>query len=194
MSLRSYSDKIEFNAPAEEVFKFFTDTDHLAELMPSHYRFRILRRSARHLSQGVLLECEMRIVGVPTHWKAFVSSMSPGRHITSLWERGVLSFVEHNVYFESLPNNQSRVTDCMLYRLPLGPLAPLADRMLVLPSIRRLFEYRRQVLLKVFRAAEKPPQNNSQPWKSSSFRAHSSARKSRMRSQSTANLVLQKQP
>lgn len=195
MSLCSFTEKIEFNAPVEEVFKFFTDTDRMVELLPSGYRFRIVRRSARHLSQGVSLECEIRLTLIPIRWRSYVTSLSAGRHMTAVWQQGPLASVEHNSYFESLPNNQTRVTDCLLYQLPLGPLTLLADRLWIRPALKRLSEHRCRALLKIFRPAEKSSPSNLQPKGSPSSRNGSSSRspKSKVRRQSSGNLILQKQ-
>lgn len=195
MSLRTFSDKIEFNTPGEEVFKFFTDSDRMPDLFPGRCRFRFLRRSSRHLSQGVLLECKIRFCRLPLRWKIEVTSLSAGRHITSVWQQGARVSIEHNSYFESLPNGRTRVTECVLYQLPLGPLMALADHLWIRPSFQRLFNHRRKVLLSVFKPAPDSSPSSPRATGSSSNRNGRTALSPNSKGQrrSADNLVLQKQ-
>ncbi|MDD2706685.1 MAG: SRPBCC family protein [Verrucomicrobiae bacterium] len=156
MPLCSYSEKIELNAPVDKVFEYFSDTEQLPLMLPPSQRLRILRRTARHLGQGVIIEMQARFLGFPVHLKSYVISYTPRRHIAYVWQRGPLNNLEHNFYFESLPNNQTRVIDCLLYTLPFGSFSPAVNRSWISPFLRRIFEHRRKHLLSLFRTAVLP--------------------------------------
>ncbi len=163
MSLRNFSGQIELNAPVEKVFHYCTDTDQMAQLLPPGLCFKILQRSTRHLSQGVTLEFEVRLFKIPFRRKLHVHSFSQGRHIAYVAQSSSFFACERDYYFESLPNNQTRVTDCVLYRLPLGPVGLLLDRLWVRPLLQRAFEHRRAVLQSIFQPAICVSSSNSKP-------------------------------
>lgn len=157
MSLRSLSGQIELNAPTEKVFQYFTDTDQFASLLPQNLRLRILRRSARHLIQGATLEIKTSLFMAPMRWKLYVQSFSHARHIACVWECGSFFSLELDDYFESLPHNQTRVTDCVLYRAPLGLVGTWIDRLWMRARLQQIFEHRRRALLSIFQPAQRHP-------------------------------------
>ena len=163
MSLRSFSGQIELNAPIEKVFHYCADTDQMAKLLPPSLCFKILQRSTRHLSQGVTLEFEVRLFKIPFRRKLHVHSFSQGRHIACVGQPSSFFTCERDYYFESLPNNQTRVTDCVLYRLPLGPVGLLLDRLWVRSLFQRAFEHHRAVLQSIFQPVRRVSSLNSKP-------------------------------
>jgi ligand-binding SRPBCC domain-containing protein len=59
-------------------------------------------------------------------------------------ESGPFKYWRHAHEFERIDENTTRIVDTITYRLPLGPLGWLADRLYVAPKLRRMFAYRHE--------------------------------------------------
>lgn len=150
MSFQSITEKIELGAPIEKVFEFFTDTDQISKQFPKSLQLVIKNRAARHLNQGTVIEFKARIYGLPMHWKSYIHSLAANRHIAYAWPQNFFfSSWEHDYYFESF-NHQTRITECILYRLRFGFLGKIIDVLWVKPFVKRMLKYRREELLALF--------------------------------------------
>ncbi len=151
MSLHNFTEKIELNAPIGEVFQYFIDTEQIGRNFPYPFKAKTFNRSPRYFKQGFSLECGTRFFSIPIKWKLYVYSFSANRHISFLWQRNLLfTSWEYNCYFETIASNQTRVTECVLYRLPLGIIGKFANQIWIHPCLQSLFARRRAALLTAF--------------------------------------------
>jgi ligand-binding SRPBCC domain-containing protein len=162
MSLCSLIEKIQLNAPVEKVFEFFTDTDQLAACFPPSLGLQITFRTSRHLNQGTSIHFRAKILGIPVQWKSYIHSFSTNRHIAYIWQRGLLTSWEHDYYFESLPNNQTRVTECMLYKVQCGIFGKFANQVFIRPYLNRVLAYRRECLQRLLQETPSEPKSKKQ--------------------------------
>ena len=150
MPLCSLTEKFELPAPVEKVFHRFTNTEEIIRSIPPFLRFRINRRSALRLNQGFCVEFQIRICYLPVRCKSYVQSFSINRHFTCVLQNGWLNSWEYDCYFEPLPGNRTRVTECVLYRLPWGWVGNLANRWLIRPCLHRIYTHHRTHLIRIF--------------------------------------------
>jgi ligand-binding SRPBCC domain-containing protein len=149
MLLCSLTEKLELDAPIEKVFQFFLDTEQIPRVLPPGTALKILRRSARHLSQGATVDFEARVFGAPFRYKMHVHSLSSKRHMTCVSHRNSWISWEHNFYFESMSGGQTRVSECLLYWVPMGPFGIFLNRWIVDPYLKKTMDYRREALHRV---------------------------------------------
>jgi ligand-binding SRPBCC domain-containing protein len=150
MSLCSLTDKLDIPAPVDKVFLYFTDTEQIIRSFPPSMKLEMIRRTAKHVSQGSALEVHARILFMSTRWKSQVHSFSPRRHITCIWQRNAYTSIEQDFYFETIGGNQTRITQCLLYRMPFGKLGNLINSILVEPYLRRIIQHGRKIHLAAF--------------------------------------------
>jgi len=150
MSLCSLTDKINVPAPVEKVFHYFTDTDQIVSSFPPSMKFKIVERTCRHLSQGSCMEFQVDLLYVSTRWKSHVHSFSQKRHITCIWRSNSYTSFEQDYYFESITPNQTRITECILYRMPLGKLGTFFNSLLIAPYFRRIMKHRQSAMMATF--------------------------------------------
>jgi ligand-binding SRPBCC domain-containing protein len=151
MWLQSLTEKLELNGPIDKVFHYFTDTEQIAKNLPPSTKLQILQRTSKHLSQGVTIDFCAKLLGFPIHWRSYVHSFSVNRHIAYMWQKNrFFTSWEHDYYFEPISNNKTRVTECIIYRLPCGPLGLVVDRLVIRPFLLRTFAYRRKALIANF--------------------------------------------
>lgn len=129
--------------PLPEVFDFFSDPRNLAAITPPSLAFAI--RSAPQRSQrGALVAYDLRLHGLPIHWKTLIAEFEPMRRFVDVQLRGPYLLWRHLHEFRPIDGGVE-VADQVDYLLPWQPLSriavPLAAR-----EIREIFRFRREAL------------------------------------------------
>lgn len=150
MSLYSLVEKLEFDTPVGEVFKFFTDTDQISVMLTPSIPLKIKRRSTRHIQQGGFFEIEARFLGIPYLFHSHVLSMNRNRHIAHRWRGDWKTAWEQDDYFESISHRRTRVTTCVLYSFPLGFMGRILQFLFLRPLLKYFLRRRRAALCAAF--------------------------------------------
>ncbi len=135
-------------AGPEEVFAFFADPRNLESITPRWLRFRIVRAPER-LQRGSLIDYRLRLFGWPLRWRAEIVEWQPPRSFRDVQRLGPYALWEHTHRFAPA-DGATEVYDHIRYRLPAGPLAPLARRLFVRGWLDDIFDYRARRLAKIF--------------------------------------------
>jgi ligand-binding SRPBCC domain-containing protein len=131
-------------AAPELVFAFHELPDALARLTPPWERTRILS-AAPDLRVGSRAVVETRVFGlVPVLWVAEHTAYEPPRMFEDVQVKGPFRRWVHRHWVEPHENG-SLLRDEIEFEPPLGPLGRLAAPLLVVPRLRRLFDYRHRV-------------------------------------------------
>lgn len=137
MGLSAVTEKIEIGAPVDKVFQFVTDSDQFPRSLPSRLRATVVRRASRRLEPGTAFEISLRPLGLALRVDAGVTAWRSNRHLAYAWRGGLFRPWEHDLYFESLSATHCRVTHCLIYRPPFGPLGFALDRLWFRHALRR---------------------------------------------------------
>ncbi len=163
MPLYNLTEKFELGGSIEKVFQYFIDTEQISRSLSPSLKFQIIRKTSRYLSQGFSMEFYVHLFHLQTHWKSYIHSFSLNRHITCVWQKSSFFSWEHDCYFEPLLGNQTRITECLLYRLPFSPLGSFMNRLWIRPYLQHLFSYHRSRLIDAFQPSQntEPPKSNT---------------------------------
>ncbi|MDQ4081753.1 MAG: SRPBCC family protein [Actinomycetota bacterium] len=126
--------------PPGDVFAFFADPWNLEAITPAWLRFRIVEAPAE-LARGSLLRYRLRLFGVPIGWRTEIADWRPPRSFTDVQLAGPYPLWEHTHRFTPVADG-TKVYDHVRYRVPGGPLAPLAQRLFVGRRLDEIFDYR----------------------------------------------------
>ncbi|HYE92249.1 MAG TPA: SRPBCC family protein [Terriglobales bacterium] len=129
--------------PRSEVFAFFADPANLARLTPPSYRLRLVRPVV--MTTGAVLDYELRWLGVPMRWRAFVREYDPPYRFLDVQLRGPYTRWEHRHRFLE-EDAGTVIEDRVVYRLPLGGLGRVAHAALVGRQLRAAWDYRTRQL------------------------------------------------
>jgi ligand-binding SRPBCC domain-containing protein len=129
--------------PRAEVFSFFAEPRNLEAITPAFLRFEILPPIPAATAPGTLIDYRLRLFGIPLRWRTRIDSVDPGRSFVDVQLRGPYALWEHTHRFEDAEGG-TRVLDQVRYALPLGPLGAIAHRLLVRPTLERIFDHRRE--------------------------------------------------
>lgn len=141
--------------PLDEVFAFYANAENLELLTPQFLRFRILSPTPIAMGAGVRIDYQLSLFGVPLRWRTRITAWEPGVRFVDEQESGPYALWRHTHSFArdpAAPNEATLITDRVEYALSFGPLGVLAHALLVRRTLRRIFDYRRDAVERVFGA------------------------------------------
>ncbi len=135
--------------PIDEVFRFFAEPRNLGRITPSSMGFEF-QSDDFEMRDGLDIDYRLRpLLGIPVSWRTGITSYDPPHRFTDVQLKGPYSRWEHTHTFESVEGG-TRITDEIVYRLPLGPLGDIAHRLVVRSELERIFRHRAQTIEGVF--------------------------------------------
>lgn len=134
--------------PRDEVFPFFADAFNLERITPPLLRFRVVSTSPIEMRQGTLIDYRLRIHGLPVRWQSEITIWEPPHRFVDEQRRGPYRQWWHEHSFEERDGG-TVCRDVVRYAAPGGTLV---HRWLVEPDVRRIFEFRRAELARIFGA------------------------------------------
>lgn len=131
-------------AEPERVFAFHELPDALERLTPPWEGARVLR-AAKSLRVGERAVVETRVLGlVKVRWVAEHTAYDPPRMFEDVQLSGPFRRWRHRHLVEPHENG-ALLRDEVDFEPPLGPLGRAVAPLLILPRLRRLFDYRHRV-------------------------------------------------
>ena len=117
--------------PLERIFPFFENPANLALITPRSLDIRLLTPAPVTMEQGRIIDYTIRVLGVRVRWRSIISTYRPPD-----------LFVDEQLFGPA----GTRLIDEVRYALPIllpRPLAEAAHGWHVEPTLRRIFEFRR---------------------------------------------------
>ena len=139
--------------PLGRVASFFAEPTNLEKLTPGWMRFRVLE-APDELQAGSVLRYRAGPFGLSMTWVARIAVWEPPFLFSDVQLRGPYRLWEHTHSFAEVDGG-TEIRDRIRYRLPGGPLAPVADRLGHRAMLSRLFEHRTRRLVEL--GEDEPP-------------------------------------
>lgn len=140
--------------PLPRVFPFFAQPENLALITPPSLDFNLLTPSPVLMEQGRVIDYTIRVLGVRVRWRSLISTYQPPYCFVDEQLLGPYSFWHHTHRFAA-EGTGTRLYDEVRYALPAWLPQPLADalhRWHVQPTLRQIFDFRRQQFQRLFGA------------------------------------------
>ena len=134
--------------PVDDVFAFFAEARNLEAITPRWLRFEVLTPEPIELREGSILEYRLRVHGIPMRWVSRIDAWEPGHRFVDRQLRGPYRLWEHTHEVSEHPQG-TLSRDLVRYALPLGPLGVLARTLLVRRDLERIFEFRREAVVRL---------------------------------------------
>lgn len=123
----------------EALFDFHRSAEALTLLTPPNRQVQIVGDA--EVRNGALHVLRIRQFGLPMEWHARISQVDPPNGFTDTAERSPFAYWQHHHRF--IPEGSGAILrDEVTYRMPLGPLGQIADRLFVARDLDRLFAFR----------------------------------------------------
>jgi ligand-binding SRPBCC domain-containing protein len=134
--------------PLAIVFPFFAEARNLEAITPPWLHFRILNQGPIVLRRGTIIDYRLRLHGIPFRWQSVIDDWDPPVRFVDRQTRGPYRLWRHEHRFEERDGG-TLIRDEVMYAI-LGPR--WIGRLLVAPSLERIFAYRRQIIARHFAA------------------------------------------
>ena len=116
----------------------------LGLITPPAMRFSI-GGSIPPMAQGALIDYRVRVGGLPVRWRTRITAWEPGQRFVDLQEAGPYRFWSHEHSFHA-EGTRTVMQDRVHYTTPLGILGRVAHRLFIGPTLRKIFQYRGDVI------------------------------------------------
>ena len=146
MRIFSFSSHTWIAKPLRDVFPFFAEAHNLEELTPAWLRFRVLTPPPIEMAVGARIDYRLRLRGIPVAWESEITAWEPPVRFVDEQRRGPYRLWVHEHRFREA-DGMTLAEDHVRYAVPGGWIA---DRLLVRRDVRKIFEYRREKLHRIF--------------------------------------------
>jgi ligand-binding SRPBCC domain-containing protein len=136
--------------PREQVFAFFADAGNLERITPAFLHFHILTPRPIPMQAGTLIDYQLRLFGVPFHWKTRIETFDPISSFTDVQLTGPYRRWHHRHDFSDAPFG-TMMRDRVEYELPLSLLGAIARAIFVRRAIEQIFDHRNATIEQIFR-------------------------------------------
>ncbi len=97
------------------------------------------------MAQGAQIDYRVRVGPLPVRWRTRITAWEPGRRFVDLQEVGPYRFWWHEHSFH-VEGTRTVMEDRVYYAPPLGILGRVAHRLFIGPTLRKIFQYRGDVI------------------------------------------------
>jgi uncharacterized protein (TIGR01777 family) len=132
------------DAPLEDTFAFFAKAANLGVITPAAMRFSI-QGQVPPMATGAMIDYRVRVGPLPVRWRTRITAWEPGRRFADLQEKGPYHFWWHEHTFQS-DGPRTVMDDRVYYTPPLGLFGRLANRVFIRSTLRKIFQYRGDVI------------------------------------------------
>lgn len=141
--LSRFESAVEIAAPVEMVYGFHLDTRNARLISPAGTRVgEITGRFPVSAGSVVTMRLRQRPMPVAFTWRLRIEAVERPALVVDVAERSPFAYWRHEHRFEALGPDRTLMTDRVAYRLRLGPLGRLADRLVVARQLARTFSAR----------------------------------------------------
>jgi ligand-binding SRPBCC domain-containing protein len=120
----------------------------LERITPPWLRFEVTTPRPLEVSEGTLIDYELRLRGVPLRWRSRIEVWEPPVRFVDVQVRGPYRVWRHTHEFAA-SGGGTTIADTVRYAVPLGPLGELVRRAIVRRDLDRIFDYRRAAVASI---------------------------------------------
>ncbi len=143
------------DADLDAVWDFFSRPENLNKITPPEMNFEILNDiDGRKMYPGMIIQYRVRpLLNIPTTWVTEITEIEEKKYFIDDQRVGPYKMWHHEHHFEKRGRGVL-MTDLLHYSLPAEPLGSMFMGRFISKKVDGIFEYRNQVLPKLFPSKE----------------------------------------
>lgn len=136
--------------PITKAWEFFSSPGNLALITPPEMEFKILSKHKTPIYEGMHIDYIVKpLAKIPLKWKTEIGKTIELTEFTDRQLKGPYVKWEHHHSFIPFDKG-TMMKDEVVYRLPLGFIGDILNKLLVRKKIQYIFTYRKIILIKLF--------------------------------------------
>lgn len=135
----------------DTAWKFFSTPHNLSRITPKSMKFEVLTKTVdESIYEGMMINYKVSpLFGIRMKWTTLITQVSNKKSFTDYQQRGPYKLWKHT--HEFIANEQGvLMKDTVNYELPLGFIGEIIHSLIVRKKLKHIFDYRYQVLEKLF--------------------------------------------
>jgi ligand-binding SRPBCC domain-containing protein len=154
---RTYQRSVDIDAPVEDLYRFHLDTRNAPLISPDAARFLGIEGTFPVTAGSrVTLRVRQPPIPVTQTWRIRIAELEENRRVVDVAEKSPFSYWRHEHRFAPLPGGGTRMTDDIIYALPLGPVGRLADALVGRRQLEAMFAERQAKTKALFEGPDRP--------------------------------------
>jgi ligand-binding SRPBCC domain-containing protein len=130
----------------DQAWDFFSDPANLKQITPEYMGFVVTSQEQRDMYTGQIIRYVVKpVLGIPLNWCTEITHVEEKKYFIDEQRFGPYAFWHHQHWFKEIEGGVL-MEDILHYKVPLGPIGWVVDRMMVFKKVNQIFEYRRQAL------------------------------------------------
>ncbi len=150
MTVHSFEQEQHLPISRQDAWDFFSTARNLSKLTPPEIDFEIVSQPGEKLYDGQIICYRMKVLPlIRMSWVTEIKSVEEGKSFVDEQRSGPYQFWHHRHSFEDVECGVL-MRDHVHYAVGFGPFGAIAHALFVRPKLVEIFNYRRQVLGKIF--------------------------------------------
>lgn len=127
----------------EEAWAFFSNPKNLSKITPPDLGFKITSEVSDKMYAGMIISYLVKpVLGVPLTWFTEITQAEAPNYFIDNQLQGPYKIWHHQHFFEKVDDGVL-MTDIIHYALPFGIIGRMIHPLLVLPQLKKIFEFRK---------------------------------------------------
>jgi ligand-binding SRPBCC domain-containing protein len=134
----------------EEAWDFFSTPENLNKITLPEMNFVIITKLPRKVYPGLIIVYKVSpVAGIPMNWVTEITHVKEPDFFVDEQRTGPYSIWHHEHHFEVVDGGVM-MTDKLYYKVPMGFIGVLLDRIFIREKVEGIFTHREKVLLQLF--------------------------------------------
>ena len=136
-----------------EAWAFFSNPKNLSKITPKEMGFNITSETPEFMFEGQIISYKVSpILGIKLNWVTEITHVKDNLFFVDEQRFGPYTMWHHEHHFEEI-EGMIRMTDKVSFKVPFGFLGRLLVAILVKPQLKKIFNYRFEILEKKYNHA-----------------------------------------
>ena len=134
----------------DKAWSFFSNPGNLSKITPSWLNLKITSDLSEKMYEGMIVTFKVYpFLGIPSNWVTEITTVKENSFFIDEQRFGPYKFWHHQHHFREI-NVGVEMSDIVSYALPFDPFSRLLNNILVEKKVKEIFEFRKEVLNKLF--------------------------------------------
>lgn len=135
----------------DKAWDFFSNPANLSKITPTWLNFQITSALPDKMYAGLIITYFVRpMLNIPQTWVTEITHVNEPNYFVDEQRFGPYKMWHHEHIFKQIDDNNILMEDIVSYAVPFGFIGRIANKLIISKKINEIFNYRREVLEKMF--------------------------------------------
>ena len=151
MKIYQHKTSQKLNISKNNAWDFFSNPSNLSKITPTWLNFEVRTKLPEKMYSGMIITYFVRpLLNIPQTWVTEITHVNEPNYFVDEQRFGPYKMWHHEHIFKSTESGGVMMEDIVSYAVPFGFLGRILNRLVIEKKISEIFNYRREVLIKMF--------------------------------------------